>query len=156
MTHRGVVRVCILAIIVVGLVVIPGASQEDGSDIHVIVNLVQLNVAVTDNKGNYVTGLRPEDFDITEDGIREKLATFGEGDEPTRRLVESAPNSNADAHMGEAIPGLNDSSITETGESLKSLLAGSNVFVLFDTSNYMYRGFVFAQDAIADFIRSLQ
>jgi VWFA-related protein len=29
------------------------------------------------------------------------------------------------------------------------------VFVLFDTSDYMYRGFVFAQDAITDFIRSL-
>jgi len=32
---------------------------------------------------------------------------------------------------------------------------GANVFVLFDTSNYMYRGFVFAQDAIADFIRTM-
>jgi VWFA-related protein len=29
------------------------------------------------------------------------------------------------------------------------------VFVLFDTSNYMYRGFVYAQDAIAEFVRSL-
>jgi VWFA-related protein len=37
-----------------------------------------------------------------------------------------------------------------------SPLAGASVFVLFDTSNYMYRGFVFAQDAIADFVRSLQ
>ena len=27
--------------------------------------------------------------------------------------------------------------------------------MLFDTSNYMYRGFVFAQDAISDFVRSL-
>jgi VWFA-related protein len=35
-------------------------------------------------------------------------------------------------------------------------IAGANVFILFDTSNYMYRGFVFAQDAIADFIRSLE
>ncbi len=33
--------------------------------------------------------------------------------------------------------------------------AGTNVFVLFDTSNYMYRGFVYASDAIADFIRGL-
>ena len=33
--------------------------------------------------------------------------------------------------------------------------AGANVFILFDTSNYMYRGFVFAQDAISDFVRSL-
>jgi VWFA-related protein len=32
---------------------------------------------------------------------------------------------------------------------------GTNVFVLFDTSNYMYRGFVYASDAIADFIRGL-
>jgi VWFA-related protein len=35
-------------------------------------------------------------------------------------------------------------------------ITGANVFILFDTSNYMYRGFVFAQDAIADFIRSLE
>jgi hypothetical protein len=32
---------------------------------------------------------------------------------------------------------------------------GTNVFVLFDTSNYMYRGFVYASDAIADFVRGL-
>ena len=32
----------------------------------------------------------------------------------------------------------------------------ANVFILFDTSNYMYRGFVYAQDAIAGFVRSLQ
>src|SRR2546426_12784458 len=68
------------------------ATQESEPDIHVIVNMVQLNVAVTDNKGNYVTGLRPQDFAITEDAIAEKLATFGEGDEPTR-LVESASDN---------------------------------------------------------------
>ncbi|MBV9766930.1 MAG: VWA domain-containing protein, partial [Acidobacteriaceae bacterium] len=38
---------------------------------------------------------------------------------------------------------------------LRSSSAGTNVFVLFDTSNYMYRGFVYASDAIADFIRGL-
>jgi Ca-activated chloride channel homolog len=35
------------------------------------------------------------------------------------------------------------------------MMAGADVFILFDTSNYMYRGFVFAQDAIAEFVRSL-
>jgi len=49
---------------------------------------VQLNVAVTDSKGNYVTGLRPQDFVVAEDGIKEKIATFGEGNEPTRRLLD--------------------------------------------------------------------
>ncbi len=41
-------------------------------------------------------------------------------------------------------------------QTLGSMIAGANVFLLFDTSNYMYRGFVFAQDAIADFVRSLE
>jgi VWFA-related protein len=47
-------------------------------------------------------------------------------------------------------------SLEDSPEALSSALAGANVFILFDTSNYMYRGFVFAQDAIADFVRSLE
>ena len=34
-----------------------------------------------------------------------------------------------------------------------ALAGGANVFVLFDTSNYMYHGFVFAQNSIADFVQ---
>lgn len=129
-----------------------GVSQENQSEIRVVVNMVQLNVAVTDAKGNYITGLKPSDFVISEDGITEKLATFGEGDEPARRVIESPANSN-NLVVDSSHP--SDPSAGSVGE-LSSLLAGSNVFILFDTSNYMYRGFVFAQDAISDFVRSLQ
>ena len=131
-------------------------SQEkgSGSEIRVVVNMVQLNVAVTDNKGNYITNLHPTDFSIAEDGITQKLATFGEGDEPTRRVVEDPPNSNHFILKDPAVPE-QDARAGNLGE-LASLVAGSNVFILFDTSNYMYRGFVFAQDAIADFVRSLE
>jgi Ca-activated chloride channel family protein len=130
-----------------------GLAQENGPDIQVTVDMVQLNVAVTDSKGNYVTGLRPEDFVITEDGIQQKLATFGEGNEPTRQLVDAVSTDSkpagplAESHQ--AVPQ------HDPQQTLGSVIAGSNVFVLFDTSNYMYRGFVFAQDAIAEFIRSL-
>jgi len=41
--------------------------------------LVQLSVAVTDGKGNYVNGLRPEDFEVTEDKIPQKVSSFEEG-----------------------------------------------------------------------------
>ncbi len=44
----------------------------------------------------------------------------------------------------------------DPNETLGEAIAGANVFILFDTSNYMYRGFVFAQDAISDFVRSLE
>ena len=129
----------------------PAVSQNTQSEIRVVVNMVQLNVAVTDGKGNYITGLKPSDFIISEDGITEKIATFGEGDEPVRHLIESPRNGQLIMEPGQPA----QPSSGNLGE-LSSLLAGSNVFILFDTSNYMYRGFVFAQDAIADFVRSLQ
>jgi len=128
-------------------------AQKEEAHIHVIVDLVQLNVAVTDSKGDYITGLRPRDFLVSEDGIPQKLATFAEGNEPTRRIVDTTlpegkvPDVPGD---GQQLPA------TVSGQTLGSLVAGANVFILFDTSNYMYRGFVFAQDAIADFVRSLE
>ncbi|MBO0912211.1 MAG: VWA domain-containing protein [Acidobacteria bacterium] len=136
------------------------SAQGDQPAFRVTVNMVQLNVAVTDNKGNYVTGLRPEDFVIAEDGIAEKIATFGEGDSPVRRVGELAASGEDPADPPRDQPKdqpKEPRDLPASGRvgSLSSALAGSNVFVLFDTSNYMYRGFVFAQDAIADFVRSL-
>jgi Ca-activated chloride channel family protein len=129
------------------------SAQEADPHIRVVVNLVQLNVAVTDDKGNYITGLRPQDFAISEDGIPEKLATFGEGAESVRRLVDPADaGKKPDESAATPPPGASP----EASQTLGSLVAGANVFILFDTSNYMYRGFVFAQDAISDFVRSLE
>jgi VWFA-related protein len=131
------------------------APVQVNPHIHVMVDLVQLNVAVTDSRGNYVTGLQPSDFSITEDGIPQKVATFGEGNEPTRRLVDAPGTSLAsNAPKNGAAP--SDSPERMSASELSSAIAGANVFVLFDTSNYMYRGFVYAQDAISDFIRSLE
>jgi Ca-activated chloride channel family protein len=133
-------------------------GQENDAHIHVVVDMVQLNVAVTDSKGNYITGLRPQDFAVTEDGIPEKIATFAEGNEPTRRLMDMASSDGPRPvqPVARAFDSGQRGSAGEPPQTLNSMLAGANVFVLFDTSNYMYRGFVFAQDAIADFIRSLE
>ena len=127
------------------------AAQDDSSRIRVSVVLVQLNVAVTDNKGNYISGLGPEDFAITEDKIPEKTATFEEGNGPTRRLMDVGSSD------GKAPAAVADKTPEDTDPlDVAKRFAGANVFILFDTSNYMYRGFVFAQDAIADFVRSLE
>jgi Ca-activated chloride channel family protein len=126
------------------------AAQNDSSSLRVNVVLVQLSVAVTDSKGNYVSGLRPEDFAITEDNILEKAATFEEGNEPTRRLLGNAVSDDANSDAGKT----KDPSVIVPASELRA--PGANIFILFDTSNYMYRGFVYAQDAIADFVRSLE
>jgi VWFA-related protein len=147
--------------LLLGLLSLPGTtarSQEGEPHIRVNVNLVQLNVAVTDNKGNYVTGLRPQDFAISEDRIPQTIATFGEGNEAVRRLVDIPPLEDKTASQSEAQAHASNQrgSAGDAPTTLGSLVAGANVFILFDTSNYMYRGFVFAQDAIADFVRSLE
>jgi Ca-activated chloride channel homolog len=126
---------------------------QDDSRILVNVVLVQLNVAVTDRKGNYISGLKPEDFLITEDKIQERISTFEEGNEPTRRLVLSGPEGKMVSQV--IVPDSADAGPDGKSSPLPGI-AGANVFILFDTSNYMYRGFVFAQDAIADFVRSLE
>lgn len=131
----------------------PTIAQEAQSQtrLRVVVNLVQLNVAVTDSKGNYVTDLRPSDFTIVEDGISEKIANFEEGNGPTQNLIDLPGETNANGGGGGSDP-----VSARSPQNLNAALAGADVFILFDTSNYMYRGFVFAQDAISDFIRSLE
>jgi Ca-activated chloride channel family protein len=111
------------------------------------VDLVVLSFTVTDSKGKYVNGLKPTDFRIMEDGIREKIATFSEGSRPAMQVMDDGslkPMAPVEAEERVAKP-------SPTSDSF----AGTNVFVLFDTSNFMYKGFVYAEDAIADFVRGL-
>ena len=147
-----------MVVLLGGPLVVGGISQEGNSaDIQVIVNMVQLNVAVTDNKGEYISNLRPEDFVVMEDGIPQKIATFGEGNERTRRIESAGEPSTAEPNAPSTPAGAQAAMPDSASASiLNSLVAGSNVFILFDTSNYMYRGFVFAQDAISAFVRSLE
>ena len=113
------------------------------------VDLVVLTFTVTDSKGKYVNGLKPADFKITEDGIVQKLSTFAEGDRPAMEVGEGgvlkalSPQALAVVANANAI------------ERNTDTFAGTSVFVLFDTSNFMYKGFVYAEDAIADFVRGL-
>jgi Ca-activated chloride channel family protein len=119
--------------------------------VRVRVDMVQLDVAVTNKEGYYVTGLSPYNFAIYEDDIRQKIATFGEENEAPRKLEDFRP--------GESKPKLVEPLSAKKPEHppdrVSSLVAGANVFILFDTSNYMYRSFVFAQDSIAEFVRYL-
>ena len=131
----------------------PAPDIDSDTVFRVNVDMVQLNVAVIDRKGNYVTGLRPSDFEIIEDHIPQKMATFEEGNQEPMMLLnagQSGPSPSPSPVAADPSPNPGKPSASPRFSS-----AGANVFILFDTSNYMYRGFVFAQDAISDFVRSL-
>ena len=83
----------------------------------------------------------------SEDGIVQKMSTFAEGNKPPVQVMEDGSTQpiwrRARMLWGKCAMDRSDAFV------------GTNVFVLFDTSNYMYRGFVYASDAIADFVRGL-
>jgi hypothetical protein len=51
-------------------------DQSAGPVIRVTVDLVQVDAVVTDSKGRHVTGLKPEDLQILEDGKPQKITHF--------------------------------------------------------------------------------
>ncbi|MEK7406733.1 MAG: VWA domain-containing protein [Acidobacteriota bacterium] len=114
---------------------------------RVKVDMVVVTFTVTDSKGRYVSGLKPGDFRLLEDGIVQRIATFAEGSKPVVQVLED----------GSTRPFISpDRAAPKPGpEPSADAFVGTNVFILFDTSNYMYRGFVYASDAIADFVRGL-
>jgi Ca-activated chloride channel homolog len=144
-------------------------EEDSNAVIRKVVDMVQLNVAVTDAKGDYITGLRPSDFTISEDKISQTIATFEEGNEAPRIItptpggaapVASAPQPSATAPVVRETTASDDTAAAAqpaAAEPFISAVTGASVFILFDSSNYMYhrRGFVFAQDSIAEFVRSL-
>jgi VWFA-related protein len=124
---------------------------QDRPTFRVKVDMVVLSFTVTDSKGHYINGLKPSDFRVTEDGIVQRINTFGEGNKPPLQVLEDGSTRPLNAAISAGAP------VTDAkpSEVRSDSFVGTNVFVLFDTSNYMYRGFVYASDAIADFVRGL-
>jgi Ca-activated chloride channel homolog len=125
---HGRVKAAAALVAAIGLAgVYMAAAQQKGPPVYrVNVDMVLVTFSVTDSNGKYIRGLTPHDIRVLEDGVPQTLAAFAEGEAPIRFL---------DARPGE--------------------FQGTNVFILFDTSNCMYKGFAYASDAVADFVRSL-
>jgi VWFA-related protein len=64
----------------------PPAQEKQKADeqytLAVEVPLVQVDVVVTDNQGNYLTELKKENFRVLEDGVPQVISNFGATDAP--------------------------------------------------------------------------
>ncbi len=140
----------------IGCVLLPGQQPPESAAapgqapvFRVKVDLVVLSVTVTNRQGRYVTDLKPSDFRVLEDGIVQKIAFFGEGNQaPVALDGPKGPAAGVSSSEGGSPGGSGIDLASDT-------FVGTNVFILFDTSNFMYRGFVYAEDAIVDFVRGL-
>ena len=159
---NGRYRIALLMGMVLGSAVFTGGTRLTAQTnqrpvFRVKVDMVVHSFTVTDSKGKYVNNLKPKDFRVLEDGTPQKMATFAEGNQPPLEMLEDGSTRPLIA-SNRAREGDSVASNTTTGpaaELRSDAFVGTNVFILFDTSNYMYRGFVYASDAIADFVRGL-
>ncbi len=120
------VTAAMLALIVCNCVWNLSGQQGSAARYRVDVNLVSVTFSVTDAKGNSIHGLQPSDIRILEDGTPQKLASFTEGNKPILNMLSGGQTT-----------------------------AGTNVFILFDTSDRMYRTLPYVCDSIAEFLRHL-
>lgn len=58
------------------------ARAQDDEKVTVSANLVSVNVSVTDSRGRRVQGLSKEQFEVFDDGVRQRVAHFSAGDAP--------------------------------------------------------------------------
>jgi VWFA-related protein len=101
------------------------AQKEQRPTYKVNVEMVVLTFSVTDGKGKSITGLNSNDIRISEDGVPQQIVAFAEGSEIALRQNQG------------------------------TFAAGTSAFVLFDTSNHMYRMFPYVYDSIREFVRRL-
>src|SRR4051812_41090168 len=54
------------------------APKDSGMVLHVTTRMVLVDTVALDEKGHPLTGLKADDFTVTEDGVRQRIASFSE------------------------------------------------------------------------------
>ncbi len=68
-------------------------TQQPGYSIAVTVPVVNVDVIVTDNDGNFIRGLKKQTFRILEDGAAQEITNFSTGDAPITVVILMEFNS---------------------------------------------------------------
>jgi VWFA-related protein len=79
-----------------------GKAKTDDDVVKISVTLVQIDAVVTDLKGNQVTDLKPEDFELFEDNRRQQITnfTYVTAEAPSAETVARSTRTNPSAAPG--------------------------------------------------------
>ena len=77
---RFVMQITVLVVLAGALVAQQPSSppEEPGLVVRVTTRMVQVDTVVLDKEGHPVKGLKADDFTVTEDGVRQRIASFSE------------------------------------------------------------------------------
>ena len=126
--------------VIIGCLVLSAQPPEPLPDVRFTAESRQVlvPVVVTDKKGHHVTGLKPADFQIYEDGVLQKIIAFGT--EASGTMAELQSPGSVPSPAGTLNPG--------------APAAGKRTYVIcFDTLHSSFANFSHVRDALEQFFR---
>jgi VWFA-related protein len=119
--------------------------QANGFTLRVSSHLVDVNVVALDKKGHPITGLKPEDFEIYDNGVKQDVHSFSQAD------VVASTDATAPATPPVA------SALTFTNHPARNArpeAEGNTVVLLIDASNLAYPDLVDARQQMLQFLKA--
>jgi VWFA-related protein len=110
------------------------------------VRLVDISVVAYDKKGHPVTNLKPEDFEIYDNGLKQKMQSFSQAGGATAQESVQATDQPAFSNRRTVTP---DASLKIAGNE------GSIAILLIDAGNLVWTDLTNAREAMLRFLRAL-
>jgi VWFA-related protein len=127
----------------------PAAEQPSGFTLHINARLVDVNVVALDKKGRPISNLKPEDFEIYDNGVKQTIHSFSQADSgsaPTEPNTAPAP----------ATPQTFSNRTDNQASTADTAAPGGNTFVLvIDPANLTYNDLVDARRQMINFVKKL-
>lgn len=120
-------------------------AQASGMTLRVNSRLVDVNVVVLDKKDRPVTGLKPEDFEVYDNGIKQNVRSFMQTTEASASEAQASGSSAQRAEFSNRTP-----------QNAQDTHAGENtVVLLMDASNLDFGDLTDARQQMLRFLREL-
>ncbi len=116
--------------------------------------LVDVNVTAFDKKGNPVTNLKPEDFVVLDNGVKQKIRFFSQSSEAPVTSDASSPGQSAAANVPPVYSNLPDAGPMDQGASIARSKASVTILMI-DTANVAFGDLSNARNEMLRFLKSL-
>jgi VWFA-related protein len=108
----------------------PSPTAEDV--VKISTNLIQMDVSVTDRNGKTVSDLKPEDFEVFENGKKQSISSFSFVSDTREREVQRSIKKTTETHLPATAPPPRP---TRVGRTIA--LVVDNISLSWDSTNYV-------------------